>query len=195
MQLPDETRLSSSRGSPSRRDFLKQGSGLIIGVLAFSSGPIALVAPSRVWALELSALDETSGKVLLSFARHLYPHDDMEDAVYAIVVKALDKDAADPAVRKLLTDGVDALDRAAGGKWAAVPPDRQLVAVKALEGSEFFEKVRGTCITALYDNPLAYAHFGYEGPSFARGGYLKRGFNDLTWLPNPPEDASPPARS
>jgi hypothetical protein len=26
---------------------------------------------------------------------------------------------------------------------------------------------------------------GYEGPSFDKGGYLNRGFNDLDWLPDP----------
>ena len=116
--------------SPSRREFLKQGSGVLIGALVFSSGPIALLAPSKVWALELSALDEPTGRALLKFARHLYPHDTMEDAVYAMVVKALDKGAADPGEKKLLVDGVAALDRAAGGDWMAKSPDRQLVAVR-----------------------------------------------------------------
>lgn len=180
--------------SPSRREFLKQGSGIIVGALAFSSGPIALLAPSRTWALELSALDESTGRALLKFARHLFPHDTMEDAVYAMVVKALDKDAADAGAKKLLGDGVAALDRAAGGNWMAQSADRQLVAVKALEGTAFFNKVRGTCVTALYDNPLAYAHFGYEGSSWQKGGYLNRGFDDLKWLPDPPADASPPFR-
>jgi hypothetical protein len=176
---------------PSRREFLKQGSGVIMGALVFSSGPIALLAPSKVWALELSSLDEPTGKALLKFARHLYPHDTMEDAVYAMVVKALDKDAADPDVKKLLVEGVASLDRAAGGDWIAKSSDRQLVAVKSLEGTPFFAKVRGTCVVALYDNPLAYAHFGYEGSSWEKGGYLHRGFNDLSWLPDPPPDASP----
>jgi hypothetical protein len=176
---------------PSRREFLKQGSGVIIGALVFSSGPIALLAPSKVWALELSALDEATGRALLKFARHLYPHDSMEDAVYAMVVKALDKGAADPDVKKLLVGGIAALDHAAGGDWMAKSPDRQLVAVMALEGTPFFGKVRGTCVTALYDNPLAYAHFGYEGSSWEKGGYLHHGFNDLTWLPQPPANASP----
>ena len=180
--------------SPSRREFLKQGSGFIIGALAFSSGPIALLSPSKTWALELSALDESTGRALLKFARHLFPHDAMEDAVYAMVVKALDKDAGDAGLKKLLGDGVAGLDRAAGGKWMAQSADRQLVAVMALEGSAFFNKVRGTCVTALYDNPLAYAHFGYEGSSWQKGGYLTRGFDDLKWLPDPPADASPPLR-
>ena len=34
--------------------------------------------------------------------------------------------------------------------------------------------------------------FGYEGEAFEYGGYIERGFDDLGWLPDPPEDASPP---
>jgi hypothetical protein len=29
---------------------------------------------------------------------------------------------------------------------------------------------------------------GYPGPSFADGGYIHRGFNDLSWLPEPQID-------
>ena len=39
--------------------------------------------------------------------------------------------------------------------------------------------------------PLAYVHFGYQGPD-GDGGYLLRGFNDLTWLPDPGQPDSGP---
>jgi hypothetical protein len=58
--------------------------------------------------------------------------------------------------------------------------------------SPFVQKVRGICITTLYNNEMAFAHFGYEGDAFSKGGYLLRGFSDLSWLANPPPDASPP---
>jgi hypothetical protein len=45
---------------------------------------------------------------------------------------------------------------------------------------------------ALYNNPLVWQAFGYEGASFDHGGYLERGFDDLGWLPDPPPEASPP---
>ena len=56
-----------------------------------------------------------------------------------------------------------------------------------------FQKVRGQCIVSIYNNPLAWRHFGYEGSSHEFGGYIDRGFDDLAWLPQPPEDASPKA--
>jgi hypothetical protein len=51
--------------------------------------------------------------------------------------------------------------------------------------------VRGQCISSLYNNDMAFAHFGYPGPSWEKGGYINRGFNDLKWLPDPPAAASP----
>ena len=44
----------------------------------------------------------------------------------------------------------------------------------------------------LYNNPQVWQAFGYEGEAFEYGGYIERGFDDLGWLPDPPEDASPP---
>ena len=60
-----------------------------------------------------------------------------------------------------------------------------------MAGNDFFEKIRGTAIVSLYNNDMAWAHFGYEGDAWKEGGYLTRGFNDLNWLPDPPADASP----
>jgi len=84
--------------SPSRREFLKQGSGVLIGALVFSSGPIALLAPSKVWASSFPALDEATGRALLRFARHLYPHDPWKTRLRH-GGEGLDKGAADPGER------------------------------------------------------------------------------------------------
>jgi hypothetical protein len=62
-----------------------------------------------------------------------------------------------------------------------------------MEQTPFFAAVRGKCITSLYDNDMAYKVFGYPGPSFDKGGYILRGFQDLKWLPDPPPAASPPS--
>ena len=75
--------------------------------------------------------------------------------------------------------------------WLDTSPERQLQIVESIAGGAFFEKVRSTAVISLYNNELAFAHFGYGGSSFERGGYLNRGFDDLTWLPSPPDEASP----
>ena len=51
-----------------------------------------------------------------------------------------------------------------------------------MESSAFFQTVRGTTVVSLYNNPLVWRHFGYEGPSYGFGGYIHRGFDDLNWL-------------
>ncbi|HLQ85249.1 MAG TPA: hypothetical protein VK110_03780 [Salinisphaeraceae bacterium] len=176
----------------SRRGFLKGGGALIVGTLTLSSGSIALMAPTRTWALEVNALDEHQGKTLLKFARHLYPHDDLEDAAYALVVKELDESAEDdPGLRALLQSGVRGLDGAAGGSWLDLDDDEQFLYVAALEGEPFFDKMRSTTVVSLYNNDLAFAHFGYPGEK-GHAGYLHRGFNDLHWLPELPDKASGP---
>lgn len=175
-----------------RRRFLQGSGAFIFGTLAIATGPIALLAPTRVWALELSNFDEHQGQALLQFTRHLYPHKTLEDAVYALVVKDLDASAGqDAAVRQLLADGVSELDKAAGGDWLAADEAKRLAQVQAMAGTPFFEKVRSTAVVSLYSNELAFAHFGYPGPK-GNAGYLHRGFNDLQWLDEPEAGASGP---
>jgi hypothetical protein len=178
----------------SRREFLK-GTGILVGTLWASSTALITLAPSRVWALELKVLDERTGKVLLVFTRQILPHAKLDDAVYALVVKDLDAEAAGSAdVKKLLTEGAAGLDKAAGGDFAAAAKDKQSEITASLSKTPFFEKVRGKAIVSLYNNELAFAHFGYEGNAFQKGGgYLLRGFNDLKWLPAPSAKASPAA--
>src|ERR1700694_3666035 len=99
----------------SRREFLK-GTGILVGTLWASSTALITLAPSRVWALELKVLDERTGKALLAFTRQIFPHAKLDDAVYALVVKDLDAEAAGSAdVKKLLTEGEAGLDKGAGG--------------------------------------------------------------------------------
>jgi hypothetical protein len=173
----------------SRRDFIK-ASGVLMGVLGASSAFLAF-APSRAWAMELSVLSDAQGQALMSFARTLYPHETLDTAAYALVVKALDGSAKDKAALQMLSEGIQKLDSASGGSFVKANEDARLAAAKSIEGTPFFETVRGTTVANLYNNPIAFAHFGYQGSAWEHGGYKNRGFDDLTWLPNPPASASP----
>ena len=174
-----------------RRSFLK-GSAVLTGTIATSSILFAL-APSPVWAVALSVLSQDEGNTLLQMGRVLYPHEKLPDAVYALLAKDLDAAAAtDAALTLQLRNGIRELTRLTGGTFAAASEATKLNAVLALEKSPFFETVRGKCVTSLYDNDMAFAAFGYPGSSWEKGGYITRGFQDLSWLPAPPETASPP---
>ena len=168
-----------------RREFLK-GSGILMGTIATGS-VLATLAPSPVWAVELKTLSKTEGQTLMAMGRTLYPHKKLPDAVYALLAKDLDA-KADPALRA----GIKALDEAAGGSFLKANAAKRLQVVKAIEGTPFFNTVRGQCVTSLYDNDMAYAVFGYPGSSWEKGGYITRGFQDLKWLPAPSKEASPP---
>lgn len=174
-----------------RRNLLK-GSGVLMGTLAAGS-TLALLAPSTVWALELKQLSKTEGETLLQMGRVLFPHAKLPDAVYALLSKDLDAAAAaDAATAKLLRQGIERLDHLAGGSFLKANGQRRFEAVLSMEGQDFFNTVRGKCVTSLYDNEMAYATFGYEGSAWEKGGYIVRGFQDLKWLPEPPAEASPP---
>ena len=176
----------------SRRRFLKTSSGVLLGTLVAGSGILATLAPGRTCALTMSAMTEVEGGKLLNVTRSIFPHDTLDDAVYALVVKDLDAAAAkDPAIATLLRDGLQELDNLASGDWAGLDYlARENIVIK-MAGTDFFEKIRGTSVVSLYNNEMAWAHFGYEGSSYETGGYFDRGFQDLDWLPEPDADASP----
>jgi hypothetical protein len=171
-----------------RREFLKASTGMLTGIVAAGS-PLALIAPSRSWAVDLTTLSSAEGATLMAMARTIAPHDKLEDAAYALVIQGVDSQAAkDPDLAKLLKEGVQGL----GPEFARAPEEARVAALKKVESSGFFQTMRVKTLQLLYASPLAYAYFGFEGEAFSKGGYLYRGFNDLRWLPDvPAEDAGP----
>jgi hypothetical protein len=60
---------------------------------------------------------------------------------FALVVKDLDAEAAGaPATKDLLSNGVAALDKAAGGDWLGLAPDKQFDIAKSMAGDPFFQR-------------------------------------------------------
>jgi hypothetical protein len=170
-----------------RRDFLG-ASGVLTGLIAAGS-PLALLAPSRAWAIELKSLSSTEGVTLMAVARTIAPHDKLDDAAYALVIQSTDADAAkDPQLLRMLRDGI----RQLGSGFASAAEAARVQSLKAVETTPFFQTLRVKTLGTLYATPIAYAYFGYEGEAFSKGGYLLRGFNDLHWLPEVPlEDSGP----
>jgi hypothetical protein len=170
-----------------RRDFLG-ASGVLTGLIAVGS-PLALIAPSRAWAVDLRALSSTEGATLMAMTRTIAPHDKLDDAAYALVVQSVDADAVkDPQQLAILKEGIHRL----GPGFATAAEPARVQALRAVETSVFFKTVRTATLGVLYATPMAYAYFGYEGEAFSKGGYLTRGFNDLHWLPEVPAQDSGP---
>jgi hypothetical protein len=171
-----------------RRRFVQAATGALTGVLSVLSPLVALV-PSRAWAVELRALSSDEATALLAAIRTIAPHDGLDGAAFALVVGALDADAtASPETGVMLKSGIASL----GATFATAPEASRVTALRAVESEPFFQTVRLKTLLVLYSNPIAWAHFGYEGEAFSKGGYLLRGFNDLKWLPDVPVAASGP---
>src|SRR5712671_4730708 len=97
------------QSSMNRRRFVQSATGVLTGVLSALS-PLAAFLPSRVWAVDMRALSAGQAATLLAAVRTIVPHDGLDDAAYALVVSALDADAAANAeYRTQLMTGIDAL--------------------------------------------------------------------------------------
>src|SRR5579863_656757 len=172
---------SDSPQSADRRSFVR-GVGLLTGVIALGN-PLAALLPGRAWAVELRVLSSAEAAALLAMIRTIAPHDTLDDAAYALVVNAVDADAAGSTeARADLAAGIASL----GAGFTLMPEAARVEHLKAIESGAFFQAVRVKTLMVLYSNPIAWAHFGYEGEAFSKGGYLVRGFNDLKWLPDVP---------
>jgi hypothetical protein len=142
-----------------------------------------VAAEDAAWALEVTNVSPETMATLIRMARDIFPHDRLGHRFYAVAVK--DYDTAEQA--EAVTAGIAALDAAAQGaghaSYIAVPWEADRVAIlRGLEGSAFFQTVRGGLVTGLYNQKELWPLFGYEGESYSKGGYISRGFDDIDWL-------------
>ena len=168
-----------NQASLKRRDFLI-GSSTLLASLAVMGTTGVVMAPDGAWAVSTTVLSSQEAATLIKFARAIYPHKKLKDAIYANVAHSLDDKAAkNDQLKTTLQQGIAQLQQS---KFASLNASKQLAALKDMETTPFFQTVRGECVTGIYNNPEVWKIFGYEGPSAEFGGYIHRGFNDLTWL-------------
>ncbi len=130
-------------------------------------------------------LPDAARSTLLRAVRVMFPHDGLPDEAYEKVVRKLEADArGDADIAATLDDGVARLNTS--GDYAGLDPAAQLATLEGLQGTPPFGLLQAAAVVELYDQPLVWKAFGYEGPSTHLGGYLNRGFDDLDWLPDPP---------
>jgi hypothetical protein len=174
-----------------RREFLQKGALVVAGAAAFASG-VTAVAGAEQWTASLKTLNPHQGQTLLAMARQIFPHPQLDDSYYVKVVQDLDREAGTKSeTAKLLGEGVSRLDEMKNTKFVTLSTTEQIVVLRQIDHTDFFTKMRGTELVSLYNNHEVWQKLGYPGASYALGGYLHHGFNDLNWLPEPPESASP----
>ncbi|MBL6810183.1 MAG: Twin-arginine translocation pathway signal [Litoricola sp.] len=171
--------ITSSEGI-SRRELLKRcmivGAGLAVGT-GFVAGSTA------AWAMETKHVSPKQMATLIRMARDVYPHNHIPDEYYARAMKGYDSVDAKANVG----EGVQTLDKLAREKGyedylSASWEDDRIEVLKSIEDSSFFQTVRGNLVTGLYNQKEVWPFFGYEGESYSKGGYINRGYNDITWV-------------
>jgi hypothetical protein len=174
------------RSKYDRRVFLKGAATTVPAVAVATTTGLGI---ADAWAEDATALTPATLKTLVKVARDIYPHDFLTDSYYITAVKPWDgKAAKDPAVKAMINDGVARLDQDAKDRhnmpYAMVPWETDRVALlQRIEQTDFFKKIRGDLIVSLYNQKEVWPKFGYEGSSAEYGGYIKRGFADIDWLP------------
>ena len=127
-----------------------------------------------------SAIDR---KLIFKMIRTLYPHASFPDGPYERTTDdVINKGNSDAGKMIMMRDGLRDL---ADASFQGLSFKNATSYLKSIEGSAFFNHVRGTSVVTLYNDKEVWDILGYEGASFDKGGYINRGFNDLDWLPEP----------
>ncbi len=121
---------------------------------------------------------------LTHFARLLFPHDGVADAVYAeAMAGVLSGFEANPETAGFLDRAEAALNAQQDEAWFDVDEAAQISAIKNIQDEAFFAAILGALRGSFYYHPAVWEHINYPGSSKEHGGYLHRGFDDISWLP------------
>lgn len=169
-----------SRAGLSRRELLARS---VAAGGAFLVGAGWVTGKSAAWAIETTAIQPATMATLVQMARDIYPHDRIPDERYVVAVKGYDTAEQAPMIEA----GIAGLDEAARGLGhesylGALWESERVAVLRSIDGSPFFHTIRAGLVTGLYNQKEVWPLFGYQGESFAEGGYIDRGYNDIAWL-------------
>ena len=171
----------------SRRGFLKRTGSTGMAAYLTSSGAVVAnwLTGDVALAGELTVLNDREAEGMLAMARRLYPHADLGDEYYWVVVQGIDKEmAGEPDLEVRIKSGFADLKAIAGAEFSELDVTDQIAAMKKSENTPFFTDMLEKTTFHFYNNPDVWPHFGYEGSSWEKGGYIKRGFDDADWIPD-----------
>lgn len=134
---------------------------------------------------ELEGTPEAN-RTLVAMIKAAFPHPGVPDAAYQRTAEAVQRQAEGTAwMRVKLASGLDSLEGLTDGRFADLTPEEALPVLRRVQHTPFFGFVRQRTVVTLYEDEEVWEALGYEGPSFDKGGYIDRGFDDLDWLPDP----------
>lgn len=172
------------RAGMSRRMFLMTTTMAGVTTNAMLGGAVLAGTP---------ALNPAQSASVLQMVQDIYPHPGLlnlshYEAITATVTTGANDDA-DTA--KTLTDGLAQLDDKAqelfGSTYAEIEDaDAREGLLRYFQNDGFFQSVRWTAYFGIYNNKDVWPLFGYQGSSVEHGGYIDRGFSDITFVPEGP---------
>ena len=140
--------------------------------------------PAKYPQLNETELTDEARSVLIRVLRVAFPHPSFPDGPYERTADTILREAENSTwFRVALTQGLLTLGHLAGGDFRNLNEADATKVLRRIDSTEFFGFIRRTTVLNLYDNADVWEVLGYEGPSFDKGGYVDRGFNDLDWLP------------
>lgn len=153
----------------------------LLASLVFSTAAVT----SPAWLRGATAWAEAdSDATLARFGRLLLPIDGLSDDVYNEVMgKVMSALNGNPATENVVAAAEVALDSAVDGDWFAAGEATQIAAIESIQGQAFFAAILGSFRGAFHYDPAVWEFIQYPGSSKEHGGYLHRGFNDISWLP------------
>lgn len=151
---------------------------IAIAQLASAASAASLAACSRS-ADKAAAAGSADLELLASVAYDILPYTDLPAESYVSAArKILDMNDATVAA------GLKELRAASHDTpWKDVAEAERIVILKSLQDTPFFAVVRVTTVQTLLRDPATFAIVGYGGSTVQYGGYLNRGFDDISWLP------------
>jgi hypothetical protein len=151
------------------------------------AAPVVLAGPD--WAGALTAISPEDAETLCAAVSTLYPHDALDRLIYRRVIAQFDRVVAQSReAADMLAIVCARLNEGAVLPFAALAESYRVQGLKSIEATPAFFFLQRLAVRYLYDDVEVWAAFGYEGASVQLGGYIKRGFDDLDWLPPLPNE-------
>jgi len=150
--------------------------------------PIA-VPDGPDWVDLLRNFTPAEADALVAVVQTLCPHDNLPLAPYRRVICRFDHLAGStPSALDLCNGFLGLLAEQWPLPFQDLAETYRVQSLKRIETTPEFFFVQRMAIRYLYDDVEIWSAFGYQGAAVHLGGYIKRGFDDLDWLPPLPND-------
>lgn len=131
-------------------------------------------------------ISDKQRRTLVDLLRAAFPHSTFPIGPYQRTADTvIDKAGGDPRLLGLLVQGLADLDQLRDAPFSELDAETAALVLRGVADTPFFAGIVEPAVVAFYDDHEVWDLLGYEGPSYDKGGYVERGFNDLDWLPEP----------